>query len=99
MRFLNRSCAGQLRKISGSSVQALTRSIACQRPNYFSAFVETLMKRRTGPPPIYLASSGTEKMPAPHSEERLLSLLATLEECRALLVDKASPETGRLLSL
>ena len=57
------------------------------------------MKRRTGPPPIYLASSGTENMPVAHSEERLLSLLATLEECRAFLADKASPETGKLLSL
>src|SRR5258707_13608385 len=55
------------------------------------------MKRR--PPPIYVASSGTEKMPVAHSQERLLSLLATLEECRAFLADKASPETGRLLSL
>ena len=54
------------------------------------------MKRR--PPPIYLASSGTE-MPVAHSEERLLSLLATLEECRAFLAGKANPETGRLLSL
>jgi hypothetical protein len=57
------------------------------------------MKRRTGPPPVYLASSGIEKMPVAHSEERLLSLLATLEECRAFLAGKASPETGRLLSL
>jgi hypothetical protein len=38
-------------------------------------------------------------MPAAHSEERLLSLLATLEECRAFLMDKGSPETARLLSL
>jgi hypothetical protein len=38
-------------------------------------------------------------MPVAHSEERLLSLLATLEECRAFLADKASPETGKLLSL
>ena len=38
-------------------------------------------------------------MPVAHSEERLLSLLATLEECRAFLAGKASPETGRLLSL
>jgi hypothetical protein len=38
-------------------------------------------------------------MPVAHSEERLLSLLATLEECRAFLADKASPEAGRLLSL
>ena len=33
------------------------------------------------------------------SRERLLSLLATLEECRAFLMDKASPETAKLLSL
>ena len=38
-------------------------------------------------------------MPAARSEERLLSLLATLEECRAFLAGKASPETGKLLSL
>ena len=38
-------------------------------------------------------------MSAAHSEERLLSLLATLEECKAFLMDKASPETARLLSL
>lgn len=57
------------------------------------------MKRRTGPPPIYLASSGTDKVSANRSEERLLSLLATLEECRVFLEDKASPETGKLLSL
>jgi hypothetical protein len=57
------------------------------------------MKRRTGPPPIYLASSGTEKMPVARSEERLLSLLATLEECRAFLMEKSSLEAARLLSL
>ena len=38
-------------------------------------------------------------MPQAHSEERLLSLLATLEECRAFLMDKASLETAKLLSL
>ena len=38
-------------------------------------------------------------MAAARSEERLLSLLATLEECRAFLAGKASPETGKLLSL
>jgi hypothetical protein len=38
-------------------------------------------------------------MPVAPSEERLVSLLATLEECRAFLMDKASPETARLLSL
>jgi hypothetical protein len=57
------------------------------------------MKRKTGTPRIYLASSGTEKMPVANSEERLLSLLETLEECRAILMEKASLETARLLSL
>jgi hypothetical protein len=38
-------------------------------------------------------------MSVAHSEERLLSLLATLEECRTFLTGKASPETGKLLSL
>ncbi len=38
-------------------------------------------------------------MPVANSEERLLSLLETLEECRAILIDKSSLETARLLSL
>lgn len=57
------------------------------------------MKRRTGMPRIYLASSGIDKMPVANTQERLLSLLATLEEVREFLVDQASPETTRLLSL
>jgi hypothetical protein len=58
------------------------------------------MKRKTGMPKIYLASSGTKKMPVANVEERLLALLATLEECQAFLMDKkASPEAGKLLSL
>jgi hypothetical protein len=38
-------------------------------------------------------------MPVASTEERLLSLLATLEECQAFLLDRASAETARLLSL
>jgi len=38
-------------------------------------------------------------MPAANSEQRLRSLLETLEECRAILMDKASLEPARLLSL
>ena len=57
------------------------------------------MKRKTGTPRIYLASSGMGNMPVANMEERLLSLLTTLEECRDFLMDKASPETARLLSL
>jgi hypothetical protein len=57
------------------------------------------MKRKSETPRLYLASSGMEKMPVANTQERLLSLLATLEECRAFLLDKASAETARLLSL
>jgi predicted negative regulator of RcsB-dependent stress response len=38
-------------------------------------------------------------MSVARSEESLLSLLATLEECKTFLMDKASSETARLLSL
>lgn len=38
-------------------------------------------------------------MPLANAEQRLLSLLSTLEECQAVLSGKASPEAGRLLSL
>jgi hypothetical protein len=38
-------------------------------------------------------------MPEAHSRQRLLSLLETLEECRAVLMNQSSPEAGRLLSL
>jgi hypothetical protein len=57
------------------------------------------MKTTTEKPRIYLASSGAEEMPVANNEERLLSLLATLEECRNFLLDQASTETARLLSL
>ena len=57
------------------------------------------MKRKSETPRLYLASSGMEKMPVANAEERLLSLLATLEECRASLLDEASSEAARLLSL
>ncbi len=34
-----------------------------------------------------------------NSEERLLSILATLEQCRAALVKETRPETAKLVSL
>ncbi|WP_172648269.1 hypothetical protein [Bradyrhizobium elkanii] len=37
-------------------------------------------------------------MPVANTEERLLALLATLEECQAFLTDRANTETARLLS-
>ena len=57
------------------------------------------MKPKAGMPRIYLASSGMNDMPVANSDECLMSLLATLEECRQFLVDQASAETARLLSL
>ena len=45
------------------------------------------------------ASSVTEKTPVAHSEQRLHSILATLEQCRAGLIESASQETAQLLSV
>ncbi|MCC8938270.1 MULTISPECIES: hypothetical protein [Bradyrhizobium] len=57
------------------------------------------MKRKRGTPRLQLAASGVEDMPVANTEERLRSLLATLEECEAVLLDRANAETARLLSL
>ncbi|MFB9263940.1 hypothetical protein ACFFWD_12265 [Bradyrhizobium erythrophlei] len=60
---------------------------------------ERQMKRKRGMPRLYLASSGAEDMPVANTEQRLRSLLTTLEECQTFLLDRASDETARLLSL
>ena len=57
------------------------------------------MKQPTGSPPLYLASSVTEKTLVANSEERLQSILATLDQCRVALVKDARPETAKLVSL
>jgi hypothetical protein len=57
------------------------------------------MKRPPGSRPLYLASSVTEKALVASSEQRLHSVLATLEQCRAVLTKDARPETARLVSL
>jgi hypothetical protein len=57
------------------------------------------MKRQTGSPPLYLASSVTEKTLVANSEDRLRSVLATLEQCRSVLTRDARPETAKLVSL
>jgi hypothetical protein len=57
------------------------------------------MKRRTGSPSLYLASSVTEKTLAANSEDRLRSILATLEQCRTALTKDGRPETAKLVSL
>jgi hypothetical protein len=50
-------------------------------------------------PPLYLASSVSEKTLVANSEERSHVVLATLEECRAALAGGANQETVQLLSL
>lgn len=57
------------------------------------------MKRKRKRPRLDLVASGVDDMPVANTEERLLALLATLEECQAFLVDRANAETARLLSL
>jgi hypothetical protein len=57
------------------------------------------MKPPIGSPPLYLASSVTEETLVANSDERLQSILATLEQCRAALVKEARPETAKLVSL
>jgi hypothetical protein len=57
------------------------------------------MERPTGSPRPYLANSVTEKTLVANSEQRLHSVLATLEECQAVLVASSSRETAQLVSL
>jgi hypothetical protein len=56
------------------------------------------MKPPIGLPQLYLASSVTEKTLVANSEERLRSVLATLEECRAALID-CDRQTALLVSV
>jgi hypothetical protein len=48
---------------------------------------------------LYLASSGTEQTLVANSEARWQSILATLEECRAALIDSSDRETAHLVSV
>lgn len=57
------------------------------------------MKRPTGLPPLFLASSVTEKALAANSGQQLQSVLATLEQCRVVLVDSKDPETAQFVSV
>src|SRR6202171_2147539 len=75
----------------------LTKSTAPFRK--FPEFMEKYLKRPTGSNRLYLASSVTEKTLVANSEERLHSILATLEECRAALIACANRETALLLSV
>src|SRR5258708_26339040 len=89
-----------------ATLQPAMPSTSC-RPTKFTApfpkypdFTEKCMKRPTGSPPlITLASSVTEKTPVANSEERSHSILATLERCRAALIESGDRETALLVSV
>src|ERR1700739_3716144 len=57
------------------------------------------MKRPTGSPGFYLASSVTEKTLVANSDERLHSIVPTLEECQAALVASGNRDTAQLVSV
>jgi hypothetical protein len=57
------------------------------------------LKRRIGSNGPHLASSASEKTRVANSEERLLSVLAALEECRAQLAVDGERETALLVSV
>jgi hypothetical protein len=57
------------------------------------------MKPPTGSPQLYLASSATEQTLVANSEQRLHSVLATLEECRSALVASRDRDTALLVSV
>jgi hypothetical protein len=57
------------------------------------------MKPPSGPPELHLTSSVTEKALLANSEERLRAVLATLEDCRVVLIDGGHRETALLVSV
>src|ERR1700722_1540731 len=80
-----------------STTSRPTKSIAPFRK--YADFMERYMKRRTGSPPLCLASSVTEKTLVASPEQRLQSVLATLEQCRTVLIDSGNRESAQLLSV
>src|SRR5258708_24266085 len=82
-----------------------TPSTICQRTKStapfrkYPDFMERSMKRPNGSPPLYLASSATEKTLVASSEQRLQSVLATLDGCRSILVDRGDVDTAHCLSV
>ena len=57
------------------------------------------MKPPTGSNGLYLAGSVTEKTLVADPEQHLHSILSTLEQCRAVLIDSANRDTAQLVSV
>src|SRR5229473_5713284 len=95
--------------ITGSPMCAMRRPVmhsrTCRRAKFtvpfrrYPDFMERCMKRPIGLPRLYLASSVSEKTLVAKSEERLHSVLTTLEQCRAVLAETTNRETVQLLSV
>jgi hypothetical protein len=70
------------------------------RVGKYPEFMERFLKKHPfGSDRFYIASSVTEKTLVANSEERLRQVLATLEQCGAVLIDSANPETAHLVSV
>ena len=66
----------------------------------YREFMERFLKKRPfGSDGFYIASSVTEKTLVANTEERLRQVLATLEQCRAVLIDSANRQTAQLVSV
>src|SRR3981081_1213917 len=93
------------RSLTCATHRPVTRSRRCRptkstaRFRRYPAFMEKYLKPTTGSNRLYLASSVTEKTLVANSEERLHSILAALEECRAALIACANRETAQLVSV
>ena len=88
-----------------SDYRPVTHSTKCRRTmstapfRKYPEFMQKYLKQTIGSNRLYLASSVTEKTLVANSEERLHLILATLEQCRAGLIDSANRETAQLVSV
>jgi hypothetical protein len=57
------------------------------------------MKQVNGSPRLFLASSELEKAPGADSDNLLRSVIASLEECRALLCGSANRDAAQLVAM
>src|SRR3954471_11722677 len=96
---------GTTRSVTSPMHRPVTPSTRCGRTLFtaplqkYRAFMEKCMKRPSGSPRPYLASSATENKLVANFEHGLHSVLTTLEGCRAVLTDRADRETAQLLSV
>ena len=57
------------------------------------------MKRLIGSPQLFLASSAPEKTPVSDSDQRLRSIIASLEEFQVYLAGNANRDAAQLLAI